>query len=202
MTVTKQAALLGRSYNTDESVAGDNVQGFDPGAGGGLARAKTGSLTTRTDNTTGSLTLEASHGVNTGDKFDLYWGGTSPGKRVGVVAGAVAGNVVPISGGAGDNLPLAATAVTVMEPDREPLELTGDDLVGIVLYGQGRTTVSIFSAADALLHQFDLEAGESYVWSSASGLTNPLAGVTPSYVLLSHDDGTQARTVRGAFVYN
>ena len=38
-----------------------------------LNPAKVGALTTRTDNTTGTLTMSAGHGLLTGNRLDLYW---------------------------------------------------------------------------------------------------------------------------------
>ena len=67
-----------------------------------------GTLTVRTDNTSGQITLNAGHGIVTGQLFDLFWSG---GARSGCIAGAVSGNNVPFSGGTGDNLPAQDTAV-------------------------------------------------------------------------------------------
>jgi len=58
--------------------------------------AKTGTLTTRTTDTTGTLTMQTGHGFVQNDKIDLYWTG---GRRYNVVVGTVAGDSVPISGG-------------------------------------------------------------------------------------------------------
>lgn len=74
-----------------------------------IPAAKTGQLTTRTNNTDGTLTMSASHGITTGAIIDLYWTG---GRRYNVVAGTVSGNSVPISGGSGDNLPTNLTNIT------------------------------------------------------------------------------------------
>ena len=78
-----------------------------------LAAAKVGQLTTRTNTTTGTLTMAASHGITDAAKIDLYWteGGVD-GRRYNVVVGTVSTNSVPISGGSGDNLPTNLTAIT------------------------------------------------------------------------------------------
>lgn len=68
-----------------------------------------GTLSTRTDNTSGQLTLDSLHGVLSDSVGGLYWNG---GQRLGVAVGTVNGNLVPFSGGSGDNLPAQDTAIT------------------------------------------------------------------------------------------
>src|SRR5437870_3562372 len=65
-----------------------------------IPKALPGSLTTRTDNDTGSVTVIGTNTIITGDKVDVYWSG---GQRRGMTVGTVAGQVVPIDLGAGDN---------------------------------------------------------------------------------------------------
>jgi hypothetical protein len=74
-----------------------------------------GTLTTRTDDDTGEVTLSPSHGVMTGHTLDVHWDDMgTPRSRTGMTAGTVATNVVPIDGGTGDNLPAATTDVNVV----------------------------------------------------------------------------------------
>lgn len=74
---------------------------------------KRGTLTLRTNDTVGELTMEASHGIATGNTIYLYWATGGGGKRLAVTVGTVSGNVVPISGGTGDNLPALTDPVYV-----------------------------------------------------------------------------------------
>jgi hypothetical protein len=69
-----------------------------------------GTLSVRSDDVSGAVTLNEGHGIESGVMFDLFWAG---GARAGVVAGVVDGQNVPFVGGSGDNLPSASTAVTV-----------------------------------------------------------------------------------------
>jgi hypothetical protein len=74
-----------------------------------------GTLTTRTDDSTGTITMDdAGHRVRTGARLFVFWeaGGDKAG-RYGVIAGAVSAAMVPISSGKGDKLPAAGTAVEV-----------------------------------------------------------------------------------------
>ncbi len=72
-----------------------------------------GSLTTRTDNTTGVITTTAAlHGAVVGEKLDLTWSG---GARTDVVVSAITANTITFSGGAGTNLPVQGTAITAVK---------------------------------------------------------------------------------------
>lgn len=79
-------------------------------------RSIAGTLTTRTDNDTGTLTLSSGHGVMTGNTVDVFWNDHAN-SRLGMTVGTVSGTSVPIDGGTGDNLPAAATAVQVVNQD-------------------------------------------------------------------------------------
>jgi hypothetical protein len=65
-----------------------------------LPAASAGSLTTRTDDDTGEITLETGHGLSSGT-YDVYWDG---GVQYGVTA-TIAGDAMSIDAGSGDNLP-------------------------------------------------------------------------------------------------
>jgi len=67
-----------------------------------------GTLTTRSDDNTGTLTLDTGHGITTGQVFSVFW---ANGAQHRVTAGTVATNSVPIDSGEGDNLPAQGTAI-------------------------------------------------------------------------------------------
>lgn len=75
-----------------------------------LAVGKAGTLTTRTDANTGTITLAADHGITTGQIVDVYW---ATGMKFNVTVGTVSGTSVPIDLGSGDDLPSTSTAVVV-----------------------------------------------------------------------------------------
>lgn len=160
-----------------------------------VSTAKTGVLTTRTDDNTGTLTMDAGHGISTGDKLDLYWSG---GRRQNMTVGTVAGNSVPIDLGAGDNLPVADTAITAMVPVAQPFVATGDDLTVITanLSGGDNSSpgqITIF-AAGTLSYTIELvpSGGGGYTWYLESGVDNPLAGVAVDEVKFSYGGSTVA----------
>lgn len=81
-----------------------------PSAGGGSI-IETGTLTTRTDDNTGIVTIDnALHAIETSAAVEVTWAG---GSRGAMVVGTVAGVSVPIDAGVGDVLPAQGTEVTV-----------------------------------------------------------------------------------------
>ena len=86
------------------SVSGVKNRSADSAVGYDLEvpRAHNGTLSTRTNNTEGTITLSGGHPVTTAMVVDLYWTG---GTRRAVVVGTVSGTSVPISGGSADTQP-------------------------------------------------------------------------------------------------
>ncbi len=154
--------------------------------------AKVGALTTRTDDNTGELTMQASHGITTGAKLDLYW---ASGKRLGMTVGTVATNAVPIDGGSGDNLPADETAITAMVPVEFPIVADGDDVVTIDAWSTADADVLITDASNVSILALETD-GNGYSWLAASGETNPVAGDSIAKVFFSHGDSTGTRRMR------
>jgi len=154
-----------------------------------LPAAKTGTLTTRTDNTDGELTMSASHGITTGATIDLYWDG---GSRYGVTVGTVATNAVPISGGAGDNLPIATTSITATLRTTANLYIDGDNvkLIAFELQTNDKSLrtagrITFFDAEDDAIAQLDLVANTPQVFDFEGGATNILTGDPITYLAMS-----------------
>jgi hypothetical protein len=154
-----------------------------------LAAAKTGQLTTRTDNTSGELTMTAGHGFTTAVVIDLYWTG---GVRYGVIVGTVATNAVPISGGAGDNLPTNMTNITAVVQATANIYIDGDntEIIAIELRTNDRSLrtaghVALYDVGDALIAAVDLVANIPQVYDLASGITNPFTGNPITYAKIS-----------------
>lgn len=167
-----------------------------------IGPAKTGTLTTRTNNTDGSLTMTAGHGITTGARLDIYWNiGGVKGSRRGAVVGTVAGNVVPITGGFGDNLPAAASAITAMVPTQMIVAAVGNNVLLLAGYTNKRGSIVYTDGADARLTDWKLDDGESDLWYSASGATNPLAGVTVARVYFSTADAVIAADMKSLVGY-
>jgi hypothetical protein len=162
--------------------------------------AKTGTLSTRTDNTDGELTMTTGHGITTGQIIDLYWTG---GVRYGVVVGTVATNAVPISGGAGDNLPTASTAITAVVQLSVNLAIDGDetDILAVIFE---TTDTSIRTAAhiqfrDASndeIAEIDFVTNVPQVWDIAGGSANPFTGDPITNLKVSQANSTTTATLK------
>ena len=196
LTSTKQLSLYGQSYNSSLSVNYEGAALFDLV----VPPAKPGVLTVRTDNVSGSLTLTAGHGITTGNRLDLFWSvaGVNYGRR-GCVAGTVAGVVVPFSGGAGDVLPAAASAVNCAVPVTQPLPFTGNNAICLAAGSEApNAQIVLVDGAVAELVAIQIRSpGVAYTWFSGDGTTNPVAGVAPVNVLVSHGDPVSSLRVYG-----
>lgn len=145
-----------------------------------LPGAKAGTLSTRTDNTTGTLTMAASHGITTAAVINLFWIG---GVRFGVVVGTVSTNSVPISGGAGDNLPDEDAVITAVVQTSINLAIDGDeaDIVAMILETVDKSVrtaahVQFRDASNAEIAEIDLVTNVPQVWDIAGGSANPFTG--------------------------
>jgi len=175
-----------------------------------LPAAKTGTLTTRTDNTDGTLTMAASHGITTADVINLHWtvGGVA-GVRYGVVVGTVATNEVPISGGAGDNLPAEASAITATLRTTANVLIDGDNtkLIAVELKTTDtslRTAghVSFRDAANDLITELDLVTNVPRVYDLEGGDSNPFTGDVITYIQASNANSTVAANLQIQSVYD
>lgn len=111
-TIDDSAPYSGLSFLARPFEEGEPLQGYAITMGPiKPASTAAGTLSTRTDGNTGTLTLGGGHGIVTGDVLTLVWEG---GSRSGVTVGTVAGTLVPIDGGSGGVLPDATTDVTAL----------------------------------------------------------------------------------------
>lgn len=165
-----------------------------------IAAAKTGTLTTRTSGTAGTLTMDAGHGFMTGQRLDIYWSG---GNCYGATIGTVATNSVPFTLAEGTALPIATTAITAMVPTSAAVALTGDNAVSIgVSCPVGGTAVFATSGNVTIAGIVLASPVTSYVWTSVYGGTNPLAGATVAKVWLSHGNSGAASVLSGIVQFN
>lgn len=164
--------------------------------------AKVGTLTTRTDDNTGTLTMSSGHGFTDAAVIDLFWTG---GSRRGLVVGTVSTNSVPVDGGSGDVLPANNTAITAMVPTEVPMTFTGDNIEAIGSKCPVSGWVAFLGSDDTvhLAHQILPNTGGGRMWAAGQtgGGSNPVAGDTVTKVRFSHDDSTQAHVMHAVAVY-
>lgn len=191
----------GVDYPRTRTVVADSEVSAEPV--GNIAVAHTGSLTTRTNNTDGTITMDPGHGLTTG-RIDIYWSG---GSRRGV-SGTVTVDAVAITGGVGDNLPTQGTAVRVAAPHVEDLVFTGDNAVTALVWATLAAAdypgwVVFTTAANAEVVAYQL-TGSIPVWSwdLNTNTVNPFAGQSVTKVYFSHGNTDTARQMGATVLYN
>ncbi len=160
--------------------------------------AKTGTLSTRTDNNTGTLTMDSGHGITNGQIVDIYWSG---GVQRTVTVGTVSTNSVPFDLGIGDNLPIATTAVTVCVQKAINLAIDGDnaDIVAVILETVDKSlrtaaNVQFLDAAADVIAEIDLVANVPQVWDIEGGSANPFTGDPITNLKATQGNSTSTET--------
>lgn len=166
--------------------------------------AKTGTLSTRTDNNTGVLTMQANHGIANAAVVDVYW---STGKRYGMTVTNVATNLVSIDGGNGDNLPAQSTAITAIAVRTIDVDFNAN-LISIIqaqLIHSGsdkRGTLVFFDGSNSELLAINLANDAVWGWSDKDAGANPLAGHTVAYARISQAASDGAADLRMGALYD
>ena len=163
-----------------------------------LNTAKAGTLSARTDNNTGTLTLGSGHGITDGQIIDVYWSG---GVQRTVTVGTVSGTSVPIDGGIGDNLPIATTAITACVQKAINLAIDGDnaDIVAVILETNDKSlrtaaNVQFLDSAADVIAEIDLVANVPQVWDIEGGSSNPFTGDPITNLKASQANSTTTET--------
>jgi hypothetical protein len=163
-----------------------------------LPAATAATLTTRTDDDTGVVTLPADHGLTSGT-FDVYWGTT--GCRYGMT-GTVNVNALALDVGAGDVLPADETPVTVAKQVSIVAPLTGNLLVAIAAHCKKRAHLDFQSSIAASLLALKLAANRAWSWGNDLGVANLLAGVVVATIKASCGDSEAAGDLSIPILYD
>jgi hypothetical protein len=201
VTIASGMTVAGIPYNASLALSGNDE--FSNSYS--VPAAQSGVLTVRTDNNTGSLTMDSvDHGIITGARLDLYWVG---GTRRGVVVGTVAGTVVPIDLGAGDNLPIATTVVIGSVPVVGSFPATVADLLVVAAQCDFESQFTFTEAAgateDLTFHIVPAAANTltSDFWALGLGGVDP-TGTAMTQVYMSHADPAAAHIMTPAYMSN
>lgn len=146
-----------------------------------VAVGEAGTLTTRTNDTSGTITMsDGGHGIATSDNVNVFWSG---GVAYDVTVGSVSGTSVPISGASGDALPVATTAVVVAVRQTFNVSIDGDELGLLALLADyssssetSKSHVQFLDSGSAEVAEIDLTALEPRVYDITGGDTNPFTG--------------------------
>lgn len=174
-------------------------ESLDPGEGTGLAAGKAGTLSTRTDDDTGVVTLGAGHGVTTDDVVEVYWSG---GLRYGMDVTVVDGNNVTIDLGSGDNLPSQDTAVVIGVRTELDADFDGDQIEIIAVQCNKRGHIEFQKGDDTVIDSQELTANEPWTWISGQGVANPLTGDPVGKIQVSCGEAAEATLFIGVLFDN
>jgi hypothetical protein len=187
LAVKHTYSIGGVNMNESRTVAGNIAVAVNEN----VPRAKSGTLSVRTDNTTGTMVLETGHGITTGAKVDIYFTG---GCRRNVTVGTVSGTSVPISGGSGNNLPIATSAVQAMVPVAVAVGVALAQIQALVGYAS-RVGQMTFYKTTTEVGYWNFTLAGTKEWDINSGDTVPLSDDITS-VKLSHNDTANTRTMQ------
>lgn len=148
-----------------------------------------GSLTTRTDDNTGTITLGAGHTIQTGDIVDIYW---ATGVQYKVTVGTVSGTSVPFDVGIGGVLPAQGTAVVMTERIQINADIDGDLLSCIGFMAGATGHVDFQDVGSAEIAQRSLVANVPQVWDITGGSLNPFTGNIITKLFVSNGISTAA----------
>jgi hypothetical protein len=195
MEVVRKATAGGKTYEQKKTLSGDSLVQVEAA----IPAAKVGAMTTRTDNDTCTATMVTGHALADDDVVDVYWtvGGVN-GRRLGMTA-QVTGDSVVFDGGAGDNLPVNASALAVMKPVAKVMFFDGSTIQGVSCFTEKRGTVR-FAGVDGVSDWTrELEAAGADNWySTEDGDASPMAGDTITQVFFSHANTLGTSTMRAS----
>lgn len=198
-TANYGVVLSAGGVNINKSVirTGDHTNAYEVTLPVGVA----GTLSTRTDNDTGILTVGSGHGITAADTVDIHWDG---GVRFRVDVTAVTATTISFDLGYGDNLPVATTAIVVTKivPISTMFDGSGLQILGICAEAANPNSdatahLDVQNAAGTVV-EFDLEANVPQIYDVRGGTANPFAVTDPDIVLTnaSNGDATDALTLK------
>ena len=181
-TINVVASLAGQTVPVSVSRQDDGTSLWTPTVA--AAQAATG--WTMTDASDGVAAMPDGHGIQTGDKIDVFWTG---GRRYGMAA-TVAGDNVTLAGGGGDNLPANGTSVMLCEETAVNAAFNPADLTAILVNVTNRTSVVFVDASAHVLLAIELDDGGCCLWWTDSGITPPLTGNPVAQILLGNAEAS------------
>lgn len=171
-TIQIQTSILagGSSYGSLETFTDESLLRLDAT----LTKGQAGTLSTRTDDDEGTVTLGAAHGITTGQHVDIYWtvSGVDYIARD-VTVGTVSETSVPITTGGTPVLPAQATAVIVSPISINTFAVSYADVDVIFARMTGAGSMDMRTDAASVL-ELTLAENTLWYWSTTQGSVNPL----------------------------
>jgi hypothetical protein len=162
-----------------------------------LPAAKSGTLSTRTDDNTGVLTVASGHGITDADTVDVYWAG---GVRYGMDVTATTSTTISVNLGDGDNLPSQSTAITVATQVVESFAIEDQSAVQFFavhldIGASGKASVDFWYDGDPVTQLDAVQDSngrdtQANVFDVANGDTNPFGSTQVDQVRASNGTTT------------
>jgi len=166
--------------------------------GSPLPAGTAGTLTTRTTDTTGVVTLAAGHGLVSTDVVDVYFAaGVHFGSTV-----TMSGDLATLAGGSGVVLPAQDDAVVVTKRVELNLDFVGDDMTVIAASANKRCHLEFLTSGDANITDQELLANAAWMWMTGQGVANPFATVACDKIQASCGDPTNAATLKYGVLFD
>jgi hypothetical protein len=160
-----------------------------------LAIGHAGSLTTRTSDTAGVVTLTAGHDITTG-VVDIHWDGGCRYNMGGTISDTNTLTLV-IGDSGGDVLPDQDTAVVATPPETLDTTFDGDNLTLIGVGASRQTSIRFFDTDDTIVGSaILLVAGGAWGWAEDIAITNPLTGNPITYAEASNGDAVYTSALK------
>jgi len=160
-----------------------------------------GTLSTRTSDTAGVLTLATGHEYSVGDFLDIYY---ADGMRYGAEVTEVATDDVTFTSTAGSAvLPSETTAVVATELVEVDADFEGDDvemIVSIIKDADG--FIEYREAEKALAARQVMTEDEDWSYLDGDGSTNPLASTTIDTIVASNSSSSTTARLQIAALLN
>ncbi len=188
------ATIGGININDNISREGDHPNPYEPA----LPVASSGTITNRTNNVLSDVALSGGHGLTNGT-YDCFF---SAGVRYGCT-GAITGNTMTLSDGAGDNFPVNTTACQVSKVTAINTAIDGDaiEIIAINLKTANTTKtkvghVKFMDASNATIAEIDLVENTPRVWDITGGAANPFTGNPITHAEAAMNDTATAATLQ------
>jgi hypothetical protein len=154
-----------------------------------MPAGRAGTLSTRTDDNTGILTVASGHGITDADTVAIFWEG---GSRYGVDVTATTSTTISIDLGAGANLPIVTTPIVVAKESEHVLAIIGNDIAVIAAGCDNRASINMRDSGDSTLLRYDIAAKEGRLWVSGTDQDNPLSTNTVANIVIANGGTTEA----------
>jgi hypothetical protein len=142
-----------------------------------------GTLTTRTDDNTGVVTVASGHGITDTDTVMVSWVGGL--QRV-IDVTATTATTISIDLGVGDNLPVATTAVVVSKSVNSTLTVPASGLKAFAIQNRNRVYANVRDGSATSLFAKDLPAEQGYFWMTGGGYSDPTTGTAVGSIQLNN----------------